>query len=258
MFPGIQNRLRRIIKFDGRALIVALDHGLPGVSPLVHLTQPAGLLETLIASGADAILTTPGIAARFAGRLGSMGLIVRLDGASTSLSQAPTEMRLIASVEDALRLGADAVALMGFPGAPDESNSLHTLGSVAVECRRMGLPLMAEILPLGYSARPDIEQLKIAARIGAELGADLIKTRYVGPPEAFRQVIENCYAPVLILGGSSRSPDEVAQDVQAALQAGAAGAVVGRNIWQAEDPGRVTRMLVQAVHKAQFGLPDEE
>ena len=248
MFPGIQNRLRHIFKSDDRALIVALDHGLPGMSPLAHLSQPAVLLETLVASGADAILTTPGIAARFAGRFDRMGLILRLDGAATSLSQAPSQMRLIASVEDALRLGADAVAVMGFPGAEDESDSLQVLGNVAVECRRAGLPLMAEILPFGYSAKPNVEQLMIAARIGAELGADLIKTKYAGPPEEFRRVIENCYVPVLVLGGSSRSPDEVIQDTQSALRAGAAGAVVGRNIWQAGDPGLITRRLVQSVH----------
>jgi DhnA family fructose-bisphosphate aldolase class Ia len=157
-------------------------------------------------------------------------------------------MRLIASVEDALRLGADAVAVMGICGTPEESDSLEALGQVATECRRLGMPLMAEMLPLGYQGKPNVKQIALAARIGAELGADIIKTKYAGTSEEYREVTDTCFVPVLTLGGSARSSDEVIAEIQGAMRAGAAGVAFGRNVWQAEDVAAITRSLVQVVH----------
>lgn len=250
MNPGKQIRLNRIFAGDGRSVVVAMDHGLPGVTPLAALRQPRHLIERVARGGADAILTTPGIAAHFAAHIRYLGLIVRLDGAATMLGKGG-EMRLIASVEDALKLGADAVAVMGFCGTDNEANSLETLGRVAVECRRLGVPLLAEMLPLGYGAKPTLTQLVQAARIGAEMGADIIKLPYVGPAEAFKEVTETCFAPVLVLGGSAKTADSVLTQIQGALSAGAAGVAIGRNVWQQEDPAMMTRSIAQVVHGEQ-------
>jgi len=241
-------RLNHIFASDRRSVIIAMDHGLPGMRPLGHLTHPGTLIQQIAAGGADAILTTPGIAAQFAECIGRLGLILRLDGAATTLGEGSGEMRLIASVEDALRLGADAVAVMGFCGTKDESDSLETLGKVAAECRRLGVPLMAEMLPLGYTGKPDVQQIALAARIGAELGADIIKTKYAGAPQEYREVTDTCFAPVVVLGGSARSSDEVLAEIEDALSAGAAGVAIGRNVWQAADVVATTRSVVRAVH----------
>ncbi|MBK8021058.1 MAG: hypothetical protein IPK19_06390 [Chloroflexi bacterium] len=243
-------RMNRIFAPDGRTVIVAMDHGLPAMGPFGALTSPASLLQTIGAAGADAILTTPGIAARFAADIGRLGLIVRLDGGATTLGDGVGRMRLIATVEDALRLGADAVAVMGFCGTPDEGDSLETLGQVAAECRRLGVPLMAEMLPLGYTAKPTVQQLALAARIGSELGADIIKTKYTGTPDEYREVIETSFAPVLVLGGSSKAPDALIGEIQDAMRAGSAGVAVGRNIWQSEAVFDTTQAMVKAVHGA--------
>jgi len=250
MNPGKQIRLNRIFAGDGHSVVVAMDHGLPGVTPLAALRQPRRLIEQVARGGADAILTTTGIAAHFAAHIRHLGLIVRLDGAATMLGKGG-EMRLIASVEDALKLGADAVAVMGFCGTDDEANSLEALGRVAVECRRLGIPLLAEMLPLGYGAKPTLTQLVQAARIGAEMGADIIKLPYVGPAEAFMEVTETCFAPVLVLGGSAKAADSVLTQIQGALSAGAAGVAIGRNVWQQEDPVVMTRSIAQVVHSEQ-------
>jgi len=250
MNPGKQIRLNRIFAGDGRSVVVAMDHGLPGVTPLAGLRQPGSLIDQVAMGGADAILTTPGIAEHFAPHIGPLGLIVRLDGAVTMLGPGG-EMRLIASVGDALKLGADAVAVMGFCGTAGEANSLETLGRVAVECRRLGVPLLAEMLPMGYGAKPTLTQLVQAARIGAEMGADIIKLPYVGPAEAFEEVIETCFAPVLVLGGSTRTADSVLTQVQDALSAGAAGVAIGRNVWLQKDATMMTSSIVQAVHAEQ-------
>ncbi len=245
---GKQIRLKRIFAPDGRAVVVAMDHGLPGMSPLAALSQPGQLIDAVAASGADAILTTPGIATRFAERIGRLGLIVRLDGAVTSLATNYGKMQLIASVEDALKLGADAVAVMGFCGTEDETASLKTLGEVAAECRRLGVPLMAEMLPLGYQGTPGVPEITAAARIGAEMGADIIKTKYVGPPEAFRAVTETCFVPVLMLGGSARSFEGLIDETRQALGVGVAGVAIGRNIWQSGNVAAATRAFVEVVH----------
>jgi DhnA family fructose-bisphosphate aldolase class Ia len=241
-------RLNRIFSNDGRAVVIAMDHGLPGVRPLANLTKPEELIEQVVAGGADAILTTPGIAARFAGQIGRLGLIIRLDGGVTTMSESFSGMKLIASVEDALKLGADAVAVMGFCGTPDETSSLETLGRVAVECRRLGVPLMAEMVPLGFQGEPNVSQLAMAARIGAEIGADIIKTKYLGPPEAYRAVTDTCFVPVLMLGVSARSRVNVLNEVRYAMSAGVAGVAMGRNVWQSADVIAMTHAIAEAVH----------
>jgi len=244
-------RLNHIFADDGRAVVIAMDHGLPGIGPFGQLTRPAALLQQIRTGGADAILTTPGIAARFAADIGRLGLILRLDGGATTLGNGSGEMRLIASVEDALRLGADAVAVMGICGTADESQSLETLGKVAAQCRSLGIPLMAEMLPLGYQGKPNVKQIALAARIGAELGADIIKTKFVGTREEYCEVTETCFAPVLILGGSARAPDELVAEIKDALGAGVSGVAIGRNVWQSDDAAGITRRFVEAVHGAQ-------
>ena len=248
MSTGKQVRLNRIFSADKKAVVIAMDHGLPGVAPLAHLLKPDRLLKQVIAGGGDAILTTPGIAEMFAEQIGHLGLILRLDGGSTMMSESPGEMSLISSVEDALKLGADAVAVMGFCGTPDESTSLRTLGVVANECRRLGVPLLAEMLPLGFSGKPDISQLARAARVGCEMGADIIKIKYAGPPDAYHEVIETSFSPVLILGGGARSSADVLAEIREAISAGAAGVAIGRNVWQSDDPMEMTRSIVKAVH----------
>jgi DhnA family fructose-bisphosphate aldolase class Ia len=246
-------RLNHIFSQDKRAVVVAMDHGLPAMGPLGHLTHPGKLIQQIKAGGADAILTTPGIATHFAEHIGRLGLIVRLDGGATTLGDSFSEMRLIASVEDALRLGADAVAVMGFCGTEDESASLETLGKVATECRTLGMPLMAEMLPLGFMGKPSVQEVAYAARVGAELGADIIKTKYVGSPEEYRAVTDMCFAPVLVLGGSARSADEVLVEIDDAITAGAAGVAIGRNVWQSDDVVAKTQAIVKTVHKEKQG-----
>jgi class I fructose-bisphosphate aldolase len=242
-------RLNHIFSDDRRTVVIAMDHGLPGIAPLGQLAHPARLLQQIRAGGADAILTTPGIAAQFAEYIGRLGLIIRLDGGATTLADSFGEMRLIASVEDALGLGADAVAVMGFCGTVDEGPSLERLGRVATECRALGMPLMAEMLPLGYQGKPSVQQVALAARIGAELGADIIKTKYVGTPEEYCEVTQTCFVPVLTLGGSARAVDEVLSEINQAMRAGAAGVAVGRNVWQSDDAAAITRTIVNAVHE---------
>jgi DhnA family fructose-bisphosphate aldolase class Ia len=249
MNSGKTIRLNRILAADGRTVIAALDHGIAGVTPLAALARPSQILSQVISGGADAILTTPGIARECAQELGKIGLIVRADSGATALTARWHEMGHMLPVEDALALGADGIAAMGIVGTDGEGQSLRGLGRLAAECERHGLVLLAEMLPGGFDApQVSVEDIAAAARIGADLGADLIKIRYGGTPETFRAVTECCYRPIVILGGSKQSPPQLLDQVRGALAAGAVGVAVGRNIWQSPDPAAITRELAHAVH----------
>ena len=242
-------RLRRIFAPDGRTVIVALDHA-AYFGPLAGLERPGEVIEQVVAAGADALLTTAGIAARFGERLGRAGLILRADGGATVRDPQPAGRRSILSIERALRLGADGLACMGMIGASHESASLQLLSELVDECGRWGLPVLAEMLVQGAGGeKPAAEDIAFAARVGAELGADFIKAPYVGPPEAYRVVTAACYVPVVVLGGEKFEHERLLLEaVAGALEAGAAGVALGRNIWQHRDPAGMTRALVALVH----------
>lgn len=239
-------RMRRIFSPDGRTVIVAMDHA-AYFGPLPGLERPGEMLRSVVQAGADAVLTTAGIAAQFGSDLGKAGLIVRADGGSTVRAPSPTGIRQTVSVESALRLGADALACMGMIGFPDESASLRVLTDLVNTCTPWGMPVLAEMLVQGKEITA--EDVTFAARVGAELGADMIKTFYVGPPDAYRTVTANCFVPVVVLGGEKSADDRtVLGAVAGALDAGANGVAIGRNVWQHENPAGITRALVALVH----------
>jgi DhnA family fructose-bisphosphate aldolase class Ia len=249
MNSGKQIRLNRLFGNDGRTVMAAFDHGISGLSPLAELASPDRLIPATLAAGIDALIVTPGIAAAFSGLFGGTGLVVRVDCGPTAITGEWSETRPAFIVEDAIRLGADAVIAMGIVGAEGESASLHALARLAAECERWGMVLISEMLPGGFSVTEvSADQIAVAARLGAELGADVIKIRYSGSPESFRGVIASCFQPVVVLGGSKQSPEQLIASTREALAAGAKGVAVGRNIWQAPDPGRVAASLVEAVH----------
>jgi DhnA family fructose-bisphosphate aldolase class Ia len=155
--------------------------------------------------------------------------------------------------EQAIALGADAVVLLGFPGAPDEARSLQRLGRLCAECEQLGLPVMAEMIQGGWGrAVPwSVENVRAAARIGVELGADIIKTVCPGLPEEFAAVVDGCPAPVVALGGPKvESEDDVVALARGVTDAGAAGVAFGRNVWGAADPPKLIARLHDAVHGA--------
>lgn len=240
-------RLNRIFKADGRAFIVAFDHGMLD-GPAKGMEQPGPVLEQIVAGGADAILTTYGTASRFARELAPVGLIMRIDGGGTVLGDIGPGAQFY-SVEDALRLGADALVVSAFPGAENEAESLEILARVVGEAHLWGIPVMGEMVPGGFDS-PDhmrtAESIAIAARIGAELGADWVKIPYA---EGFERVAETCYVPAVILGGAKKgSEEEMLKKIRGALDAGAKGVAIGRNIFQAENPQSMAAAIAALVH----------
>jgi class I fructose-bisphosphate aldolase len=241
-------RLKRIFQNDGQALIVAFDHGLTE-GPAKGMEAPTGILAELAASGADAILTSYGIATHFADEIASLGLILRLDVGATKLGKMGPGSQYF-QVEDALRIGADAVAVSAFPGTPEEKETLGTLASVIMEAHKWGLPVMAEMQPGGFDAGPDFctpEIVRLSARVAAEYGADWVKVPYANE---FQRVVQTCYVPIVMLGGVKLNNQRLLfETVWGAKQAGAAGIAIGRNIFQADHPGAVVKTLAAILHQ---------
>ncbi len=241
-------RLNRIFGPDRRAVIVACDHA-AAMGPVKGLEQPERLLDILVETGVDAVLTTVGIARRFACHLGRLGLILRVDGGSSIRSPVMGSLSNLVSIEDACRLGADAVIAMGMIGMPEEPSSMLNLAALASEAEKWGMPLVAEMLVQPKEGACTPQDIGFAMRIGAELGADLIKASYARPLADYAEARRACYCPVVVLGGEKvKDEREMLQVVAEALEAGADGVAIGRNVFQHPDPAGMCRALVALVH----------
>src|ERR671916_53829 len=250
---GVKVRNVPILASDGKALIVAMDHA-RAYGAIEGLEDPGAVIEASVDGGADAVMTTFGVAKRYREQLaGRIPTIIRLDGGPSLYREdwlAYTEWSLLHSVEDALLLGADAVVLMAFVGIPVELETYRIVARVAGECMRANLPMMVEALPCPSDRIPDpraTDAMASAARIGFEHGADLVKSYFT---EDLEKVTENCPVPVLIAGGPRmETAKQTLQVVREATEAGAAGVVFGRNIWQSGDTPGMIRALKGIIHE---------
>jgi fructose-bisphosphate aldolase/2-amino-3,7-dideoxy-D-threo-hept-6-ulosonate synthase len=253
MISGKQIRLERIInRRDGRTIIIPMDHGIT-VGPIAGLEDMAKAVDSVVKGGADAVLLHKGIVG--SGHRGygkDVGLIVHLSG-STSLGPDPNAKKLVTTVEQAVKMGADAVSVHVNVGADTEAEMIQDMGMVAEVADEWGMPLLAMMYPRGHDVKNpyDVEVVKLAARIGVELGADIIKTNYSGDVESFKEVVKGCGSvPVVIAGGEkAKSTRDVLQTVKDSLDAGGAGVAMGRNVFQADDPSKMVAAVNAVVHQ---------
>lgn len=246
------HRMNRIFSSDGKSFILAMDHG-TNFNVLPALRDTGSLISELASAGADAFLATIGMADKFQEYFLGRGMILRIDGGVSFLGDHKKPLQIIATAEDALRLGADGVITMSFPGSVHESEVLSNLARTALDCHKWGLPVMAEALPRGFEKSEDYrtpENITFACRQSAELGADIVKTIYTGDQKSFSELVSSVYAPVVILGGAQKKPyQELFQEIRDALDAGAAGVAMGRNIWGGPEPVRYTAAIARLIHE---------
>ncbi len=241
-------RLNRILGPDGRTLIVAMDHG--AIQGPAGLERPGEVIRQVIAGGADAILTTYGIARAFGKELAPVGLILRTDGGASTIGPDVSESSGLYTVEDALRLAADGVVANAGPGHRNEVRHMEWLSELASDCDEWGVVLVAEMVPGGFDSGPEFRTLanhQLAARFGSEYGADLLKTPYC---DRFEEVVRSCFTPIVVPGGSKMTAKQLLTMVYNAMRAGAIGCAVGRNIWGAADPTKMTAALAAIIHGA--------
>lgn len=250
---GKDIRLARIINCKSKkTVIVPMDHGI-SLGPIEGLSNMKKTLSQVAKGGANAVIIHRGMVALAHRRCKpDMGLIIHLSGA-TCLSPKPNAKTLVCTVEDAIKIGADAVSVHINIGDCCEKEMLTDLGNVANSASKWGIPLLAMIYPRGENVKDEYskEAIKHAARLGGELGADVVKVSYTGDPESFREVIEGCHTPVVIAGGPMMELDKnILKTAKGAMEAGAIGVSIGRNIFQHKNPDRMVAALSMIVHQS--------
>lgn len=244
-------RMKRIFRDDGRALMVAINHGLAyGVSKGIELMPR--LLAEVMAERPDALTIHKGMAVRnmdiFAG---SAALVLK----STNMTRffRPEETP-VATVREALRLGADAIAIGLSLADPLEKEAIGFAAAMVAEAEKYGLPTVTHSYPIGSLLTDDerfsVENVGYATRVSLELGIDIIKTFWTGSGETFAKIVEyGKPARVVISGGPRRDTlMECMEMTRQGMDAGAAGVTYGRNIWEHDHPAAVVRGLRAIIH----------
>ncbi|MEF3697649.1 2-amino-3,7-dideoxy-D-threo-hept-6-ulosonate synthase [Desulfolutivibrio sp.] len=251
MLIGKLIRTERIFNRDtGRTIIVPLDHGV-SVGPIAGIENMRDTVTTMVEGGANAVLMHKGVVPcghRAKGR--DIGLIVHLS-ASTSLSPFPNAKTLVCSVEEAIRLGADAVSTHINLGDETESRMLEDLGRITQSAASWGIPMLAMIYARGPKIQNEFDPTVVAhcARVGMELGADVVKVPYTGDKESFAAVCRGCAVPVVIAGGpKTKNTREFLTMIRHSLDAGGRGLSVGRNIFQDKNPRKLLQAVNHLVH----------
>jgi putative autoinducer-2 (AI-2) aldolase len=248
---GMESRLRRIIRKDtGRSLVIAVDHGM-ALGPMAGILDLKKTVQELDATGrVDAWLITKGMYTYTFEPAGNPGVIMRASGAATIAGPDLTHEGITASVEEALALGVDAVAASAFIGSEFEHETLVDMASLATECRKWNVPLLG-VMGLGKTneeKKKDPRFIALGARVGAEHGADIIKTYYTETD--FEKVVAGCPVPVMIAGGPKCETDlDTLNMIHGALQGGAKGIVMGRNVWQSPHPSALLTAVYGLIHE---------
>ncbi len=246
MSTGIDARLERI-GTDGNYVIVPMDHGIT-IGAVTGLKDIESTIDAITRGGADAILTQKGIAPRVHPNKNGQGYIVHVNG-STSIGPDENDKRMTCTIEEAIRVGADAVSFHINVGSNYEPEQITQLSELTADATRFGIPVLA----MAYARGPGIdgadpEALGHAVRLAEEVGADIVKTGYSGDADSFQHVIESTALPVVIAGGARGTNRETLEMVRGATDAGAAGVSMGRSIFQHEDPEAITRAVTAVVH----------
>ncbi|ELY91494.1 2-amino-3,7-dideoxy-D-threo-hept-6-ulosonate synthase [Natrinema altunense] len=247
MTTGIDARLDRI-GTDGSYVIIPMDHGIT-MGAVQGLKDIESTIDGVTSGGADAVLTQKGIAPRVHDNKNDKGYIVHLNG-STTIGPDEQDKRMTGTVEEAIRVGADAVSFHINVGSDYEPDQISQLSEVTEQAQRFGMPVLA----MAYARGPgvdstDPEALGHAVRLAEELGADIVKTGYSGDAESFQHVVESTRLPVVIAGGSKGTDRETIEMVRGVMDAGGAGVSMGRSVFQHETPAAIARAVSGVVHE---------
>jgi DhnA family fructose-bisphosphate aldolase class Ia len=254
---GKAMRLKRVIDPAGVSLICALDHGMTSPTFLEPLADIAARTGEAVAGGANVIMMSKGMIGRAEPAFSPTTSLALLLSASANPAEAQPEVVQVAQVEEALRLGADAVVLFTALGGAGEAGMIRTLAGVGRECAALGMPLIAEAeFPTTYAQVEELkeqygfEYLRRNVRLCAELGADIVKTNWPGHEEQFGRLVAAAGGvPVVLAGGSRVGDGELLWRMERAMAAGGIGCSVGRNIFMHPSPEAITRALSRVIRE---------
>jgi putative autoinducer-2 (AI-2) aldolase len=237
---GMKNRLSRIFNPDtGRTVMLAIDHG--------YFQGPTTGLERIdltvvpLMQYADAIMLTRGILRTTVPPTLNKAIVMRCSGGPSILKELSNE-ELAVDIEDAIRMNVSAITLQVFVGGEFETRSVHNMTRLVDMGLRYGIPTIA-VTAVGKEMVRDARYFRLACRICAELGAQIIKTYYI--EEGFRTVTASCPVPIVMAGGKKIPELDALTMAHKAIQEGASGVDMGRNIFQSDAP----KAMMQAIHK---------
>jgi putative autoinducer-2 (AI-2) aldolase len=243
---GMKNRLSRIFNpASGRTVMLAIDHGY-FQGPTTGLERMDVTIPPLLPH-ADTLMLTRGALRSTICPDFTKGLVLRASGGPSILKELSNE-QLAVDVEDALRLNVCAVAVQVFVGGEFESQSVGNLTRLVDQGNRYGLPVLG-VTAVGRDMVRDAKYMRLASRICAELGASIVKTYYV--EKDFDTVAASCPVPIVIAGGKKLPELEALTMAYNAMQQGALGVDMGRNIFQSEAPAAMIQAVRKVVHEGE-------
>ena len=241
---GMKNRFSRIIRpEDGRCVMLAVDHGY-FLGPTEKLENPKETIKPLL-SHADSIMLTRGILRTSVSPDSNVPIVLRVSGGSSIIGEDLSNETIVTSIEEAIKLNASCLALSIFVGSKYESQTLTNLAKLVDEGQRCEIPVLA-VTAVGKEMARDARYLALACRIAAELGAHIVKTYYC---KDFTKVVESCPIPIIIAGGKKISEKDALQLTFDAINDGASGVDMGRNIWQSNYPIAMIKAVKSIVHE---------
>jgi DhnA family fructose-bisphosphate aldolase class Ia len=254
---GKRMRMKRVVDPSGVSIICALDHGMTSPTFLEPLAAIQERTAEAVAGGANVIMMSKGMIRQAEPAFSRETSLALLLSASANAGEERPSVVQVAEVEEAVRLGADAVVLFVALSGESEAGMIRTLAGVGEACERLGMPLIAEAeFPTTYATVEDLAEaygfdyLARNVRLCAELGADIVKTNWPGSGEAFGRLVEaTAGVPVVLAGGSRVEDRELLERMQAAIGAGGIGCSVGRNIFMHRDPEAITRALSRVIRE---------
>jgi putative autoinducer-2 (AI-2) aldolase len=242
---GMTNRISKIIKPEtGRCVMLAVDHGY-FLGPTEKLEVPQKTIEPLLPY-VDSIMLTRGVLRTSLPPISNVPIVLRVSGATSIIGEDLSNETITTSIEDAIRLNVSCLALSIFVGSKYEHQTLANLATLVDNGQKYGIPILA-VTAVGKEMVRDARYLGLACRIAGELGAHVVKTYYC---ENFEKVIEGCPVPVIIAGGKKLAKEiDVLELTFNAINEGASGVDMGRNIWQSEHPIAMIKAVRSIVHE---------
>jgi class I fructose-bisphosphate aldolase len=246
--------MNRLFK-DGRAMFLAYDQGLEhGPKDFNDKNyDPCYIIDIALRNKFTGLIFHKGLAEKYHEHFaGKIPLIVKVNGKDNIAKELPPYSPIVCSVDYAVKLGADAVGYTLYVGSPDESKAMEDFRQVQEKARDYGLPVIGWMYPRGKFVPNDTDPTIVAysARVGLELGADILKVKYTGSPDTFKKVVEMAgRAKVVCAGGLKTDLQTFMKQTREILDVGACGVAVGRNVWQSSEPDKVAKAIEALIFK---------
>jgi class I fructose-bisphosphate aldolase len=247
-------KLGKIVK-DGKVLILAMDQGMEHgpVDFNERNINPEYVCDVAARGGFTGFAIQKGIAKLYKECYsGKVPLVLKCNGRTNIVPKDEIYSSSVCSVKEAVALGADAIGYTLYVGSPREADLFRDFGAISGEADDYGLPLVVWAYPRGKYVKDEksVESVSYAARVALELGADIVKVNYTGSVEGFSKVVAAAgRTKVISAGGSKQSDEEFLAKVKEVLAAGGAGMAVGRNVWQNDNPMKITEEIKKIIYK---------